>query len=88
MLSLLLALPLVLADTYVSGETCGTRWSTGQCKATQDYIFVVDNSWSVVDDHGTINAILLEFIDEFALVAGDASSPRIGCAPTSLPRAS
>ena len=79
----LLAL-LLTAPTPARGqsETCGQRFSLGNCRATMDYVFVVDNSWSVADSHDTISNIMLRFLDNLDLDASDAESPRVGCAAT------
>lgn len=79
-LSLLALLLTVPTPTRGQSETCGQRYSLGNCRATMDYVFVVDNSWSVADSHDTISNIMLRFIDDFDMDANDDSSPRVGCA--------
>ena len=76
-LLLLLALRLC-SGASVPGESCGARFSASNCRATQDYIFVVDNSWSVADSHQTISSIMRSFIDSFEMDPGDDLSPRVG----------
>ena len=62
----------------VPGESCGRYFSPGACRATQDYIIVADNSWSVEDSHATISNIMLQFIDGFDMNPDDPESPRVG----------
>ena len=77
LLLLLAAVPFV-SSASVAGETCGSRLSPGLCRATQDYVFVVDQSWSVADSHATISAIMTSFVDSLEMDPNDDLSPRVG----------
>ena len=78
---------LPFASGQIADESCGLRLSANLCRATQDYVIVADNSWSVEDSFDTISEIMLQFVSSFDLDANDTESPRIGCsAPSSCHR--
>ena len=82
-LLLLVVLSALATGTSVPGQTCGSVLSPGACRATQDYVIVADNSWSVEDDYATISNIMTKFVNSFDMDKNDPESPRVGCAAPS-----
>ena len=62
----------------VPGETCSARPVAETCRATQDFILVVDNSYSVRQHASDITEFMLRFVDQFDFDLGSELSPRIG----------
>ena len=62
----------------VPGETCSARPVAETCRATQDFILVVDNSYSVRQHASDITEFMLRFVDHFDFGLGSELSPRIG----------
>ena len=79
---LLLMLVALAASVRVSDESGGcTVRSPSTCRATQDYVIVADNSWSVEDSFQTISNLMKGFIAGFDMDVNDPESPRVGCFP-------
>ena len=51
------------------------------CRATQDYVIVADNSWSMEDNFQTISQVMKGIVDNFDMNVNNTHSPRVGCLP-------
>ena len=81
----MLFLPMLVAlagSVIVSDESvsCVAR-SPSTCRATQDYVIVADNSWSVEEDFQTISKLMKGIVAGFDMDVADPNSPRVGCLP-------
>ena len=83
----MLFLPMLVALALAGGVTvsdesdsCVAR-SPSTCRATQDYVIVADNSWSVEEDFQTISKLMKGIVAGFDMDVADPNSPRVGCLP-------
>ena len=72
-----LAGSVILPD---ESDSCVAR-SPSTCRATQDYVIVADNSWSIEDDFQTISQVMKGIVASFDMDVNDPDSPRVGCLP-------
>ena len=72
-----LAGSVILPD---ESDSCVAR-SPSTCRATQDYVIVADNSWSVEEDFQTISKLMKGIVAGFDMDVADPNSPRVGCLP-------